>query len=648
MIKVLFTSVCRPIGPDQGDGPSVGYELLHGQVTREQGMFSPRSVHVHFSLEYIAENLEAPCSVLQYPSRRELIRELKKGYDYVGISFVIPLFHRLKEVAELVRLHSPASKIVLGGYGTVLPDEDLAPYSDFICREEGVGFMRRLLGEPQSEMPYRHPLMISELKVFSASASKTGMVFAGLGCPNGCDFCCTSHFFKRRHIKLLPTGADIHEVVERYMEVDPDMSLVVLDEDFLLNKKRAMEFRELVLRKGRPLSIFVFASIRAISQYRIEEIVEMGIDGMWIGYEGSRSSFAKQKGRAPEDLFRDLRDHGISILASMIVGLPYQNEEIIASELDGLLELEPDLCQFLIYCPTPGTPFYDRVMAEGRLRPELVADPDLYYKSCNGFRTTVEHDVLSPEQIEALQEKCFKEDFQRLGPSIFRSIRTWVKGCQTLGKSGNPALERKARRFERDLRRAYPVLLAGRLFGPNRMVRRKIGQLQRDVNATIGQPTLGNRLRSVAAVGMAVWTAFKLKGHIFQHPRLKRRTYGMPAASGRPARVWRRLSCLDHPVFVELRTKGTVWLRLDGELRPEHAETLSLRIEKALRHTRDRLVIDLKRLTETDTEAVMHMIQTLRQYRDRIRVVVPTALGHPLAAAALAVFVLYNDQAFMS
>ena len=77
MKRVLFTSVCRPLGPDHGDGPSVGHELLHGQVTRAQGIFSPRAVHRHFSLDYIAENLQAPCVVLQYPSRREFVRELK-------------------------------------------------------------------------------------------------------------------------------------------------------------------------------------------------------------------------------------------------------------------------------------------------------------------------------------------------------------------------------------------------------------------------------------------------------------------------------------------------------------------------------------------------------------------------------------------
>src|SRR5689334_21655872 len=70
VMKVLLTSVCRPLGPEYGDSSSVGYELLYRQVTRAQGIFSPRTVNVHFSLEYIAENLDTPTVVLQYPSQR--------------------------------------------------------------------------------------------------------------------------------------------------------------------------------------------------------------------------------------------------------------------------------------------------------------------------------------------------------------------------------------------------------------------------------------------------------------------------------------------------------------------------------------------------------------------------------------------------
>ena len=111
------------MGPQYGDASSVGYELLYRQVTRAQVIFSPRTLNVHFGLDYIAENLDTPVVVLQYPSQRELIAELKKGYDYVGISFIMAVMHKMKEAVALIRQYAPNSKIVLGGYGTVLKDE---------------------------------------------------------------------------------------------------------------------------------------------------------------------------------------------------------------------------------------------------------------------------------------------------------------------------------------------------------------------------------------------------------------------------------------------------------------------------------------------------------------------------------------------
>jgi haloalkane dehalogenase len=607
-------------------------------------LFSPRSLHLHFSLDYVAENLDAPCVVLQYPSRAELVRELRKGYDYVAISFLLAVFHRMKEVVALVREHAPSTRIVLGGYGTVLPDDVLLDYCDHVCREEGVAFMRRLLGESEIEMPYRHPLIVSHLRVFGAKVSRTGMIFAGLGCPNGCDFCCTSHFFHRRHIRLLPRGEDIYHVVERYLELDPESSLVVLDEDFLLNKRRAMEFRECVVRDERSLSIFAFASIRAISQYTVEELLEMGIDGLWIGYEGTRSGYAKQEGASTTELFPELRAHGISILASMIVGLPYQDEEIVQQELDGLLALEPDLCQFLIYGPTPGTPFFERVEQEGLLRKDLAADPERYYRTCDGFSAMVEHPRLRPESVEALQRRCFREDFERLVPSIYRSVDTWLAGCRTLRRSANAALRRKAERFARDIRRAYPVFLAGRLFGPTSAVRRRVARLERKVHALVGRPSLHERLRSVAAAGLALWTGLMLKLGLFQHPRLVRHAYRLPEESPRPARPWRRLSERWHALSLELRPERTVWLSLHGALHAADAARLSKQVREALHRTRDHLVLDLQRLTQLDGEAAQRMVEALREHRARIRILAPRTLAHPGVAAALSMFSLYHGH----
>lgn len=621
MNRVLLTSVCRPLGERYGDAPSVGYELLFGQVTRKQGLFSPRANHIQFSLEYIAENLQAPTTVLHYPSRRELVRELRKQPAFVGISFVLSTFHRMKEVVALVRKHAPDAQIVLGGYGTVLSDEELAPWSDHICREEGSRFMQRLLGEPA--LAPRHPVVVSRLKIFGREVSRTGMVFAGLGCPNGCDFCCTSHFFKRKHIRLLDSGRDLHRVIARYQEIEPGMSQVILDEDFLLNRKRAMELRECVVAAGKPISIFAFASIKAVSQYTVTELLEMGIDGLWIGYEGTRSGYAKQSGRPVNELFRELRENGISVLASMIVGLPYQTPEIIEEELTGLLDLHPTLSQFLIYGPTPGTPFYEQVMREGRLHQDLADDREKYYRRCTGFRAMVTHPSMTPAEIESAQEHCFDEDLRRLGPSIFRSLETWLIGYERLKDSANAMLRTKAGRFAREIRHAYPVFLAGKVLARGH----RIADLERRVHRALGMPTLKERIASAVALALAGWTAVTLRLGLFQHPKLVRRTFRVPDES-LPSRVWRRLRGSDGDgarVEVELRPEKTVWVTVAGTLSVARAEELAADLANNLRRRKERVVLDLERLIQTESVAIERMMERLRSYADRVDVLVPSA-----------------------
>jgi hypothetical protein len=632
------------MGPQYGDAASVGYELLYGQVTRAQGLFSPRTVNIHFSLEYIAENLDAPTVVLQYPSKRELIKELKKGYDYVGVSFLMAVMHKMKETVALIRQYAPQSKIVLGGYGTVLKDEELKPYADYICRGEGVAFFRELLGEPPIQMPYKHPLIVSWLKVFGMKVSGTGKIFAGLGCANGCDFCCTSHYFSRKHIKLLPEGRDIYAVVERYMAMDPNLVFLILDEDFLLNKKRAMEFRDCVIAGGKKISIFAFSSVKAISQYTVEEILEMGIDGFWIGYEGTRSHYAKQQGRPVADIFTEFREHGITILTSMIVGFDYQDREVVARELDGLMQLKPALAQFLIYGPVPGTPFHERIIKDNLLQDVYTNDKDLFYRRADGFRTMIKHPTLSAEEIEAIQEWCFKEDFERLGPSIYRVLEARLLGLQKMKNSPNPRLRAKAEYYAGELRYAYPVFLAGRLLGPNAAVRRWIGELERRVHAELGAPALGQRLKSVLGVAAAAWTGLTLKLDLFQHPKLIRNTYRVPGRRWGAFEMWeelhRKTASPDFSTQVELRhATKEVWIRLEGVLSRSDAEKLGDRIQESLSRCKSKLVLDFKKLHWDKKQNLEPLREKLAGYRSRIRVVLPKlSLVHPELMLLAAMF----------
>jgi hypothetical protein len=279
-------------------------------------------------------------------------------------------------------------------------------------------------------------------------------------------------------------------------------------------------------------------------------------------------------------------------------------------------------------------------MKEGRLHDELADDRESYYHDCSGFRAMVKHPTMSAAQIESAQERCFVEDVRRLGPSIFRSVQTWLLGYEHLKGSENPRLRLKAESFAVEIRRAYPIFMAGKLLARGADIRRRIADLESRIHTLLGVPTMAERISSLAAFGLALWTGLTLKLGMFQHPRLIRHAFRMPEES-LPARVWRKLRGEDdgdHQVQVELRPESTVWVTVAGKLSVSGAERLAADLGKALKKRKERLVLDLESLAETHHEAIEKLAEQLRGYRNRVRVVIPNAEEFAALAVLFAIY----------
>jgi haloalkane dehalogenase len=527
--SVLLTTVCRPFGK-HGEGDSVGAELFHAQVTRSQGIFSYRQVIRCWGLDYIAENIEAPSIVLHYPSEREFIRELKRcRFEWVGINFVVATFHKLRRMVSLIRRHVPNARIVLGGYGTVLSDAELKPYGDFICREEGIGFMRRLLGEAAIDK-IRHPYApIESPRVFSYPLpTKVAHITGGLGCPNGCDFCCTSHFFKRRYVPFVKSGRELYDTI-REMELkaktagDQLSGFIIIDEDFFIQTSRARDFLKCVRQGGRPLSIMGFGSVKGLSRFHPDEIAEMGFDILWTGFESPSAGYAKISGGNLPILYAALKKRGVALLSSMIIGFPDQDRRQILRDLRQLQELGPALWQILIYFAFPGTPLFERVLTEGRYLPKYQKHPD--YRKFDGFSMHFRHGHFSPDELEQLQRDMYRENFERLGPSIVRIIQTWFDGWRHLRNASSPLLRERGRRMRRYVQNAIPGLYPAAFFGPNRFQRRRARMLIRRIRSELGTALLSDRLSGWATLPLAAWTRLALLLDIGQQPKLLRIEY---------------------------------------------------------------------------------------------------------------------------
>jgi len=101
--------------------------------------------------------------------------------------------------------------------------------------------------------------------------------------------------------------------------MDPNLVLLVIDEDFLLTRSERWSSRLRDEGRQDPLDLRI-PSIKALSQYTVEEILEMGIDGSGSGTRDAAPATLSSRAGQSRTSSRNFREHGITVLTSMIVG----------------------------------------------------------------------------------------------------------------------------------------------------------------------------------------------------------------------------------------------------------------------------------------------------------------------------------------
>ena len=432
--RILFSSVFGPYAQDDefGSRKINPMELYHNQVTREQGPFSLRMFHRSWGILMIQENISAPTTVLDFPTAAAFEAELSAHhYDIVGISSIIVNVGKVREMCRTVRRLAPDATIVVGGHVAAIPGIEEMIDADHIVRGDGISWMRHFLGEDE-HAPIRHPQIVSGfggrvmgLPLPGAKGNTAATIIPSVGCPMGCNFCTTSAFFggKGKYLNFYQTGGELYQVMEQMESSLGVHSFFMMDENFLLHKRRAMELLDHMKAGNKAWALYVFSSANAISQYSIRELVELGVSWIWMGLESPRSSYLKLKGADTLALTRELRRHGIKLLGSTIVGLEHHTPENIAEEIEHAVAHDTDFHQFMLYTPVPGTPLFAEMTREGR----MLDDVDL--ADIHGQKEfNFQHAAISREDSKKFLDAAFRRDFERNGPSIYRICRTTLNG----------------------------------------------------------------------------------------------------------------------------------------------------------------------------------------------------------------------------
>ncbi len=493
--RVLLSSVFGPYAQDDEFGSRAinPMELYQNQVTRAQGAFSLRMFHRSWGIMLIQQNISAPCTVLDFPTRKDFARELTTHeYDIVGISSIIVNAGKVREMCRMVRELSPQSVIVVGGHVAAVPNLETMIDADHIVKGEGISWMRRYLGEDEGA-PIRHPGIVSALgsrimgvKLPGGSDATAATIIPSVGCPMGCNFCTTSAFFggKGKFINFYDTGDELFEVMSQVEAELGAHAFFMMDENFLLHRTRAMRLLERMQSAGKSWTLSVFASANAIRKYRMQELVELGISWLWMGLESPRSGYVKLQGTDTRQLTKELRQHGIRVLGSTIVGLEHHTRDNIAGEIEYAIDHGTDFHQFMLYTPVPGTPLYQEMSEQGRLLEGIdLADIHGQYKF--NFR----HASLSQDDSKRLLDWAFWRDFERNGPSLYRICQTMLQGWKRYKDYPDARVRERITREMKKLGTGYNAALwtMEREFRKiNREVSEQIHLLRREVEEEFG------------------------------------------------------------------------------------------------------------------------------------------------------------------
>jgi len=154
---------------------------------------------------------------------------------------------------------------------------------------------------------------------------------------------------KGKCVHFYETGDELFQIMcdlERDLKV---RSFFVMDENFLLHRKRALRLMDLMSEHRKSWSLYVFSSANVLKSYEMEQLLDLGVIWVWMGLEGKDSKYSKLNGTDTHALVHTLQSHGIRVIGSSIIGLEEHTPENIDEVIDHAISHDTDFHQFALY-----------------------------------------------------------------------------------------------------------------------------------------------------------------------------------------------------------------------------------------------------------------------------------------------------------
>jgi hypothetical protein len=243
---------------------------------------------------------------------------------------------------------------------------------------------------------------------------------------------------KGKFIDFYHTGDELFEMMAEMEHRMKVRSFFMMDENFLLHRRRALRLLELMEQHNKAWSLYVFSSANVLRSYTIDQLVGLGISWVWMGIEGENSRYTKLHGTDTLELVRQLQSHGIRVLGSTIIGLenhtPENIDRVIDRAVQHIARTSTSSCCTRRF---PALRCTRNLTQQGRMKDESEFDPaDIHGQFILNYR----HPHLTDQQTAEFMMRAFDRDFLQNGPSTVRIVRTTLAGWQRYKNHPDPRI----------------------------------------------------------------------------------------------------------------------------------------------------------------------------------------------------------------
>lgn len=355
--------------------------------------------------------------------------------DIIGFSSMIFQYKETLFLAQTARKILPGVKIILGGYCSTIDYDNIflndeSGCIDYLIRGEGELAFNKLLKaisgklsfENVNNLSYRNNgntvhnpsdklLNLDDIRFPDRNSRiiKKGFFMFGYpmdvietsrGCTFDCNFCSINMMYGKVYREY-----SINRVIEDIRNVEKlgAKSVMMIDDNITLNGKRYYQLCEAIIESNlNHIKVLIQASVAGLKRTPglIKIMAKSGVKWVYLGIENAVSEALDymNKGKQftnidTEDVVRELRENGITVLGGFILGYPDDNEHTLRQNLEFAKKLKVDIALFNVITPYPKTRIRDEL-----IELDMITNKDDYTKyDCWEVNVRTKH--LSPDDI---------------------------------------------------------------------------------------------------------------------------------------------------------------------------------------------------------------------------------------------------------